>query len=259
VGSSNSRHVSHVSILDVPVNASSESQVERWIEAQQAAIGPARHIVTYNPEYAIAARRDPAFLAALHSADLVTADGVGITLAAKLHRHAPPIELVTGVRLLGMLADTGEPLFLLGAAPGVAEQAAGKLHEAHPGARIAGWWWEGSPAEQDDAEAIRRIAGSGATIVAVAYGAPGQIHWIERNRAALGRYGVRIVIGIGGALDYWAGTAHLPPALIRTLGLEWLYRLFREPWRWRRQLALPQFALFAAIEAAGTWLPGRKR
>jgi N-acetylglucosaminyldiphosphoundecaprenol N-acetyl-beta-D-mannosaminyltransferase len=243
----------------VPVDIRSEPEIGHWIEQQLATAETARHIVNFNPEYAIAARRDPAFLAALQSADLVTADGVGITLAARLQRHAPPVERITGVRLLGMLAATGEPLYLLGAGPGVAEQAAAKLQAASPGARIAGWWSEGTPNDKDDAEAIRRIAGSGARIVAVAYGAPGQIHWIERNRPALARSGVKIVIGIGGALDYWAGTVQMPPALIRRLGIEWLYRLLREPWRWRRQLALPQFALLAGRDAARTWLPGRNR
>ncbi len=81
------------------------------------------------------------------------------------------------------------------------------------------------------------------SIVAVAYGAPGQVLWIERNRPALSQAGVRIVVGVGGALDYWAGTAKLAPPLIRKLGFEWLYRLILEPWRWRRQLVLPVFAL----------------
>jgi N-acetylglucosaminyldiphosphoundecaprenol N-acetyl-beta-D-mannosaminyltransferase len=256
VGSSNHHRVA---ILNVPVDAFTEREIERWIAVEITGNGPARHIVTYNPEYAIAARRDPAFQEALRRAELVTADGVGITLAAKLHRRATPLERITGVRLLGLLAATGEPLFLLGAAPGVAEQASAKLRAAHPEANIAGWWWDGTPNEADDAEAIRRIAESGARIVAVAYGAPGQIHWIERNRRALSEHGVRIAIGIGGALDYWAGTATLPPAFVRRLGVEWLYRLIREPWRWRRQLVLPWFALLAGWEALRTWLPGGDR
>jgi len=248
-----------IPILNVPVDSISEAAVRGWIDEHLSSGGATRHIVTYNPEYAIAARRDPAFLSALQAADLVAADGVGITLAARLHRNAPPIERITGVRLLGLLAETGVPLFLLGASPGVAEQAAAKLREQFPNASIAGWWAGGTPAEADDAEAIRRIADSGAVIVAVAYGAPGQIHWIERNRPALAEHGVNIVIGVGGALDYWSGTTQLPPALIRKLGLEWLYRLVREPWRWRRQLALPRFALLAGGDAVRSWLPGRDR
>ncbi len=257
--SDDTRHPSQISILNVPVDTRSEAEIERWIADLLMSDASTQHIVTYNPEYAIMARRDPAFLAALQAADLVTADGVGISLAARLHRHAPPVERITGVRLLGLLAATGAPIFLLGASPGVAEQAAEKLRATHPNAQIAGWWWEGTPNERDDAEAIRRIADSGATVVAVAYGAPGQIHWVERNRAALSELGVQIVIGVGGALDYWAGTAQLPPAPVRKLGLEWLYRLIREPWRWRRQLALPHFALLAGWEGLLTWLPGKQR
>jgi len=169
---------------------------------------------------------------------------------------------VTGVEIVRLLAAsserTGVSIFLLGADPGVAPKAAARLQEIASGAHFAGWWWEGTPQLIDDDEAIERIAASGARIVAVAYGAPGQVLWIERNRVALSQVGVRIVIGVGGALDYWAGSAKLAPPLIRKLGFEWLYRLILEPWRWRRQLVLPIFAIYAVIEAAKTWLPGQQ-
>jgi N-acetylglucosaminyldiphosphoundecaprenol N-acetyl-beta-D-mannosaminyltransferase len=130
------------------------------------------------------------------------------------------------------------------------------MRALYPDADIRGWWWEGSADPKFDAETLQRIRDSGANMLAVAYGAPGQIFWIERNLAAVSDIGVRVVIGVGGALDYLAGEAARPPELIRKLGFEWLFRLLREPWRWRRQLVLPGFAVLAAFEALRTW---RKR
>lgn len=244
-------------ILGVPVDAIAPAELldrlRRMLEGDRA-----QHIVTYNPEYAMAARRDPAFRRALLGADLVTADGVGIVVAARTHRGAPPLTRLTGVDLLGQLAavsaTAGSGLFLLGAGPGVAARTAAALQHAEPGIQIAGWWSESSPDPKHDAETIDRIMNSGASMLAVAYGAPGQIHWIVRNQEALGEAGIRIVVGVGGAFDYWAGEAARPPAVIQKLGLEWLFRLIREPWRWRRQLVLPGFAVLASIEGARSWI-----
>src|SRR5690606_13989327 len=94
---------------------------------------------------------------------------------------------------------------LLGARPGVADEAGKKLIEASPGARVTETWSEGSPRPEDDERTIARIRESGATLLLVAYGAPAQVHWIHRNLAALDEAGVRIVSGIGGALDYISG------------------------------------------------------
>jgi N-acetylglucosaminyldiphosphoundecaprenol N-acetyl-beta-D-mannosaminyltransferase len=244
-------------ILGVPVDAIASPALQDRLREMLAG-NRAQHIVTYNPEYAMAARRDPAFRRALQGADLVTADGVGIVVAARTHRATPPLTRLTGVELLQHLAavsaSTGSGLFLLGAGPGVAERTAAALRLAEPGVHISGWWSESSPDPRHDAETIARIHESGAAMLAVAYGAPGQIHWIARNLDALGSASVRIVVGVGGAFDYWAGEAIRPPAVIQKLGLEWLFRLIREPWRWRRQLVLPGFALLATIEGARSWI-----
>lgn len=213
------------------------------------------HIVTLNPEYVMAARKDDAFRAAIRRAELVVADGVGIVLALRL--RGASAQRMTGVDLVQELAGTGRPLFLLGAGPGVADEAASRLTAGLPHARIVGTWADGTPDPTHDKESLRRIAESEAEIVLVAYGAPGQVLWIERNRAVLAAAGVRIAIGVGGALDYVAGRARRPHPIVRKLGLEWLARLVREPWRWRRQLVLPWFAILVVTEAVR--LRGRSR
>jgi N-acetylglucosaminyldiphosphoundecaprenol N-acetyl-beta-D-mannosaminyltransferase len=213
-----------------------------------------REIITLNPEYVMAARREPAFAGAIVQAELVTADGAGVAVAARLI-HGTRVGRVTGVDLVERLAAlSGEltaPLYLLGAAPGVAAAAGAKLAEQYPGVRLAGAWGGGTPDPAHDEETLGRIARSGARMVAVAYGAPAQVVWIERNRAALARAGVRLAIGVGGALDYLSGAVWRPPRLVRRLGLEWLLRLLIEPRRWRRQTVLPVFAVKVLAAALG--------
>ncbi|MGI8644555.1 MAG: WecB/TagA/CpsF family glycosyltransferase, partial [Thermomicrobiales bacterium] len=87
--------------------------------------------------------------------------------------------------------------------------------------------------------------------VCVAYGAPDQVVWIDRNQAALADAGVRLAIGVGGALDYLAGALPRAPAWMRRAGSEWLYRLLCQPWRWRRQLALPCFVVLVIGQRMG--------
>ncbi len=244
VDSASEQHRVHV--LGFPVDLIDAGEVRAWLRSALASEAIAcRHLVTLNPEYVMAARRDPEFAAAIHHAELVVADGVGVTLAARALDHAR-IERVTGVDIVEWLAagnaDAGTPLFLLGAAPGVAERAAAELGARFAGAKIAGSWGGGSAAPVHDAESRRRIAESGARAVAVAYGAPGQVTWIARNQRALAEAGVRVAIGVGGSLDYLSGAASRPPVIVRRLGLEWAFRLVREPWRWRRQTVLPKFA-----------------
>jgi N-acetylglucosaminyldiphosphoundecaprenol N-acetyl-beta-D-mannosaminyltransferase len=245
-----------ISILGVPLD-----NLDR--ETTRAAIcryltdpwdGRCRQIVTLNPEYVMAARRDPVFAAAIAAADLITADGIGVLISARLlgGDGGKAVSRVTGVDLVDWLAeDSGPyeaPLFLLGGREGVAGAAMLALQERHTGARIVGSWSGGTPSPADDEASLARIQSSGAKVVAVAYGAPGQVLWIARNQQALAAAGVRVAVGIGGVLDYLAGTAPLAPTLVRRLGLEWLYRLIREPWRWRRQMVLPMFAFRVILQ-----------
>ncbi|HWV35452.1 MAG TPA: WecB/TagA/CpsF family glycosyltransferase, partial [Thermomicrobiales bacterium] len=243
-----------IDVLDVPVDLVTARETRAWLMRQLAAGVSCAHVVTLNPEYVMTARRNRDFAAILREAELSTIDGAGISLAVRLlDRPSTPFERMTGVALTWLLADisaeTGDGLFLLGAGPGVATRAGEALQEAHPGTVIAGTWAEGSPRPEDDAETMRRIAESGASVVLVAYGAPSQVFWIARNRDALSAAGVRVVAGVGGALDYISGNVPWAPPLVRKFGLEWAYRLVREPWRWRRQVVLPLYAALVMREA----------
>jgi N-acetylglucosaminyldiphosphoundecaprenol N-acetyl-beta-D-mannosaminyltransferase len=179
----------------------------------------------------------------------VTADGIGVLVAAKLlHRSAARgLRRVTGLDVCDMVAAacsaSGGGLFLIGGRDGTAETAARHLTGRWPELRIAGTWEGGSAGEPDDVESLRQIAATSPKAVLVAYGAPGQVLWSERNAGALGEAGVRLAVGVGGAFDFLSGRVPRAPRLVRRAGFEWLYRLGREPWRWSRQLVLPQFAL----------------
>jgi N-acetylglucosaminyldiphosphoundecaprenol N-acetyl-beta-D-mannosaminyltransferase len=198
-------------------------------------INDGRHhqIVTVNPEFVMEAQRNTAFKAVLNRADLAVPDGIGLLLAARWTRQHLRAR-VTGVELCVQLAahsaQHGTRLFLLGAAPGVAEAAAHVLQTRYPGAVIAGCW-AGSPHPDDEGAIRERIVAARPDVLLVAYGAPQQDLWIERNQPALR---VPVALGIGGAFDYISGRVPRAPHLLRRLGLEWLYRLIRQPWRVRR-------------------------
>ena len=203
---------------------------------------PCQQLITVNPEFVMAAQRDADFRRVINEAALVVADGVGVVWASR-YLKAPVPERITGVDTLIALArrcaESGYRLYLLGAAPGVAEETATRLQSLAPGLQIAGTY-AGSPAPSEEAEIIERVRAANADVLCVAYGAPAQDLWIARN---LARLPAALAVGVGGAYDFISGRQQRAPRLMQRLGLEWLYRLYREPWRWRRMLALPRFAL----------------
>lgn len=205
--------------------------------------GQPHQIVTINAEMLVAAHRDPSLAALLNTADLNVADSVGVMMAARL-LGTPLKQRVTGsdgiYRLATHCARMGYRPFFLGAGPGVAEETATRLAAANAGLRVAGWYG-GSPRPEDEEGILERIRAASPDLLLVAYGVPTEEAWIARNRQLLG---VPVMIGVGGTFDFVAGVTSRAPAWIRKVGLEWLYRLIREPWRWRRQLALPRFVLF---------------
>ncbi len=242
-----------VYVLGVRVDRVSQEQaLQRIMEiiAHRRAVNgqaPCQQLITVNPEFVMAAQRDFHFREAINAAALVVADGVGVVWATRYLRAATP-ERITGVDTLVALAqrcaDAGYRLYLLGAAPGVAEETARRLQALAPGLQIAGTY-AGSPAPAEEAEIIERVRAAQADVLCVAYGAPAQDLWIYRN---LSRLPVALAVGVGGAYDFISGRQRRAPGVMQRLGLEWLYRLYREPWRWRRMLALPRFALRVVLK-----------
>lgn len=236
-----------VSIFGVRVDDVTEEEAvarcERFIAERR------RIVVTPNPEIVMAARRDRAFRHALARADLAIPDGGGLLLAARWWRR-PLREQVRGSdladRLIERAAVRGYRVFLLGAAPGVAEEAARRLIARFPGLTIAGVY-AGVASEAHDGDTRAAIAAAGPVdILLVAYGAGKQEEWMTRNVPLLD---VGVALGVGGALDFMAGRVRRAPLFIRRLGLEWLFRLLVQPWRWRRQLGAARFFPLAAGHA----------
>jgi N-acetylglucosaminyldiphosphoundecaprenol N-acetyl-beta-D-mannosaminyltransferase len=202
--------------------------------------GTPHQVATANPEFVMTAREDAEFRAVLEAADLCLADGVGLLWAAR--RMGQPLpERVTGSDSLPLIADQaarrGWRLYFLGAAPGVAEQTAQLLAERYPGLPVAGAY-AGSPRPADAPDIITRVCAARPDVLFVAYGAPAQDLWIAHHKAELG---VPVMIGVGGAFDHVTGLRRRAPGWVQKLNLEWLFRLITQPWRWRRQLALPKF------------------
>ena len=228
-----SLHFLGVRVDDVTIDEAVDTVV-RFVEERTP-----RQIATINPEFVMAARRQPEFKMILNAADLCVPDGVGLAWGAWLLRRTlrgrvPGVDLVW--RLAALATERGWSIFLLGGFQGVGQLTAERLRRRHPRLRIAGTY-EGHPAEPEAAERVRRASPD---LLLVAYGAPAQDLWIARHKDTLG---VPVAIGVGGSFDFIAGRAKRAPDWLRRLGLEWLHRLVHEPWRWRRMLALPKFAI----------------
>lgn len=246
--------VRSVEVLGVRVDDVTYAEALRI--ARQAIATRTPHVVTTpNPEFVMLARRDASFRAVLGRAALNVPDGVGLLVAARLRgqrlrEHVQGTDLV--LKLAAESPGAGYRWFLLGGHGDVAERAGAALRRAYPGLAIAGAA-PGSPRPAADAATRTLVRAAGQVdVLLVAYGAPKQEQWLDRNLAALG---IPVGIGVGGVFNYLAGDTPRAPLWIRRLHFEWLHRLVTQPWRWRRQLALPVFAALALREAA----LGRKR
>ena len=203
------------------------------------------YVVTPNPEIVEACRENGAARAAVNGADLVLPDGIGIIkgaamLGTPLKEKTPGIEFAA--HIVERMAGEGLSLYLLGAKPGIAEQAAEKLSAQYPGLKIAGthdgYFKEDGPVVED-------IRQSGADCVFVCLGAPKQEFWMAKNGPATG---ARLLCGLGGSLDVFAGTVERAPKFFCDHGLEWFYRLCKEPKRIGRMMKLPLFLVHVKQE-----------
>lgn len=205
----------------------------------------AHYVTTPNPEIVEVCRNNPEARDAVNGADLVLPDGVGVIqgaamLGTPLKEKTPGIEFAG--HLMEKMAGEGKSLYLLGAKPGVAEAAGTRLAAKYPGLKIAGthdgYFKEDAPV----AEAIRL---SGADCVFVCLGAPKQELWMAKNGEATG---ARLLCGLGGSLDVFAGRVERAPEFWSRHGLEWFYRLCKEPRRIGRTMKLPLFLIHVKRE-----------
>lgn len=207
-------------------------------------------IVTLGTEMVVYAQRDDAFRRIVNACALSLCDTVGLLLVAR-RRGAHLEGRVTGVELIEYLARkaAGEELsvYLLGGEDGAAADAAAVLEARFPGLRIAGVR-NGYFAPEESAQIAADIRASDAALLLVGLGSPRQERWLAEYLAASG---AGAGIGVGGSFDVIGGRAERAPVLWRRLGVEWLYRLVKEPNRWRRQIALPYFVWLVALDALG--------
>ena len=207
-------------------------------------------LYTPNPEIVMIAEKDEKFKDIMNGAELMVADGIGVIKAASilgtpLPERIPGIEL--GEAMIEYCASKGEalPVYFLGSKPGVAEQAAVKLKEKYAGLYVCGThdgYFDMSGGEEND-RVVAEINEKGARLVLVCVGAPKQEKWIYANRAKMPN--VCVFAGLGGSLDVFSGNSKRAPAFFCKTGLEWFYRLIKEPSRIGRMSKLPLFLLHA--------------
>ncbi|MGN0980224.1 MAG: WecB/TagA/CpsF family glycosyltransferase [Candidatus Avoscillospira sp.] len=201
------------------------------------------YVVTPNSEIVYEAMADQGLRDLLNGADLVLPDGAGVVLGSKILK-TPLKQKVAGVdfadRLLGLLAENGGTVYLLGSKPGIAELAAEKMLAKHPGLQICGL---ADGYFKEEGPVIEKINQAKPDVLFVCLGAPKQEKFMAAHQKDLQ---VKVMIGLGGSLDSFAGTVKRAPKWMIACNLEWFYRLLKEPWRFKRMLRLPKF-LWAVV------------
>lgn len=223
-----------VTILNVPFDAVTlQDALEMVLERLKKVERRPFFIATPNPEMLLEARKSLFFRQILQHTDLNIPDGFGIILASKFLRNALP-KRVTGTDLMQKIcesATSSTKIFLLGAGEGVAENAKLELEKAYPQVKIVGTY-SGSPDAEEEKRIQKMITLSEADMLFVAFGAPKQELWLARNLPHLPT--VKVAMGVGGAFDFIAGIRKRAPMWMQKIGLEWLYRLIKQPSRIRR-------------------------
>ncbi|OGK11681.1 MAG: hypothetical protein A2Y63_06410 [Candidatus Riflebacteria bacterium RBG_13_59_9] len=225
-------------MLGLPVFTGSKQRVLIAV-GDRLAEGVSTHIVTLNSEMVVNARKDPHFHRVLAGADIVVSDGIGVVWAAWILRRnalprVPGIELAEGILRVAELA--GHTVYLLGARPRIIETARERIQACYPRLRVVGshhGYFQGQ-----EEEVILDIVTSGARVLLVGMGSPGQEYFIARTRA---RLPCMVMMGIGGSYDIWAGSRRRAARWVQSLGLEWLYRAMVDFRRWRRLGFIPSF------------------
>ena len=240
-------------ILDVPVDRVNNQKAMEVFKRFMADEG-CKMIVTPNSEIVLNATKDPELKKLIEEAGLVLPDGIGLVYASKILGQ-PLTERVTGVDFLNFileyLEETGKSIYLIGSKPAnetrasVAELAGEAMKKKYPGLKIAGTR-DGYFTKKDEAEIVEQINNSGADFLCVALGSPKQEKFIFEHQGEFQK--VKAAMGVGGSLDVWAGTAKRAPEFFQKNGLEWLYRFYKEPSRYKRMAQLPLFIIKVIVK-----------
>ena len=230
-----------INILGVNVdNVTMEGALEKVLTFLDGD-GPSS-VFTPNSEIIMAAYKDEDFCEVLNSASLIIPDGIGVVYASRILK-APLPERVAGFdladNLIKKLSNGEKSFYFFGGKPGVAEKAKENLLSKYPSLNICGLN-DGYFDDEKEKLIIEDIKQKKPDVLFVCLGAPKQEKWINKHKDELG---AKVLLGIGGSLDVFAGTAERAPEFYRNHGLEWLYRLLKQPSRFVRMLALPKFGL----------------
>jgi len=228
-------------ILGVPINILSKeeaiNEIIKMIENPELS-----EVYTPNPEMIMLAQEDKEFMHILKNAEIVLPDGIGLLIASKI-KGLGLTERVTGIDTMnGLLAYCGrenKTIYLLGGKPGVPDVACSNIERQFPGIKIGGFH-HGYFTKDDEAKIVEEVNEAKPDILFVCLGAPKQEKWIYGHKNKLN---CRLAMGVGGSVDIYAGTAKRAPVIFQKLGMEWFYRLAKEPWRYKRMMNLPKFIL----------------
>ncbi|MGB5824626.1 MAG: WecB/TagA/CpsF family glycosyltransferase [Proteocatella sp.] len=211
-------------------------------------------IVTPNSEIVVKANNEPELMDFIEKAGMVVPDGIGLVIGSKLVKQ-PLAQRVTGIDLMVELVKYAsahqKSIYLLGGKPGVAAQAAEKLKDQYPGLEVAGTHHgyfkglhTGAKGHSEEMAVVEDIKAKKPDMIFVAFGAPKQEYFIDVYKDVLG---AGLLMGVGGSLDVISGNLQRAPEIYQKMGMEWAYRLAKEPWRIKRAGALPIFALNVLI------------
>lgn len=230
-----------ISLLGLPIDRLTMSEALETIEGYIRQREP-RHIITADASMVVLAHENADLMEIVRSADLVTPDGSGLLWASRVLKHRIT-DRVSGVDLVAKVCEisarTGARIYFLGAAPGVADEAAARLADRYPGAKIVGTHDGYFPADKEP-DVVRQIAEAKPDVLFVAFGIPKQEQFIRRNREAMR---VPVCVGIGGSFDVYSGRVRRAPVWMQNIGFEWLYRLAQNPKKIGKVMTLPRFAM----------------
>ncbi len=230
-----------VNILGVNVSSVNISQATKLI-LDTISSGNKMSVFTPNSEIILYAYKDANFKNVINSASLCTADGIGVIYASKI-LGTPIPERCSGydisLELINQMTKSGSSLYLFGASPGVAKAAKKKIEESNPEINIVGYH-DGYFDSEEEKNIINDINEKKPNVLFVCLGSPKQEKWIYDH---LNYLDINVAMGLGGCLDVYAGNVKRAPQIFIKLGLEWFYRLIKEPKRFFRMLALPKFIL----------------